>query len=309
MKADKIFEETKTLVKREVENFGLDNITPGLATILSADDETAKMYVGLKMEDCKEVGIYAEHHDIFALPENERENAIIKLIKKLNKRDEINGILVQKPLPSYMNEHRVFRHIDENKDVDGLTPHNKGILMSDYDIDKHLLPCTAVGIVKLLCYYKVNVEGMDVGIVGRSPLVGEPSRKLLEDMDATPVCIHRLTKSKLKILREADMIVSAAGRPPEMYQVDSFRLTSDMVKPGAVVVGIGVRKNSKDGKLYFDLPDGKSEEYKKIRDKASFITPNYNGMGLMTRGRLLINTINATKNLAESGLYRQDGYP
>ncbi len=304
MSAKGIFLETKEGIRNEVEKLAERNITPGLAAVVAEDDETAKMYVSLKSSDCKEVGIYSEPIEIFGCPKEEREDLLIRTIKKLNERDDITGILVQKPLPSFIREHRVFGYIDPSKDVDGLTPYNKGRLMSDFDIERDLLPCTAVGVCRLLDRYNVSVEGMNVAIVGRSDLVGRPLRVMLERRNATPSCIHRATRDKTSLLRQADMIISAAGRPPEMYDLDPFRLKSEMIKERSVVVGIGVRKNPQDGKLYFDLPDQQrdSDEYRKIAEKASYLTPNLNGIGLMTRGRLLMNTINATKALAARGL-------
>ena len=190
MSAKKLFEESKEEMRQRVNRLKKENITPGLAAIITEDDPTAKLYVSLKMKDCKEVGIHSECIEIYKQPADQREDVLIRTIRKLNIRDDVNGILVQKPLPSYVNENRIFNFLDPRKDVDGLTPYNKGILMSDYDIDNDLLPCTAVGVIKLLDHYKIDVEGMCAVIVGRSDLVGRPLRILLEKKNATVICAH-----------------------------------------------------------------------------------------------------------------------
>lgn len=309
MSAKEIFENTKNEVREEIEKYKRENVTPGLAAVLCQDDETQKMFVSLKTGDCREVGIYSECHELYRYPESEIQDRLIRLIGRLNIRDDINGILIQKPLPTFIDEYKVFRGMNPEKDVDGLTPYNKGRLMSDYNFEKDLLPCTPVGICKLLDYYNVKIEGKMAVIVGRKDLVQRPLRILLESRNATPVCVHRMTKNKYELLKEADIIISAAGRPPEIYVEDSFRLTSDMIKQDAVVVGVGVRKDKRDGKLYFDLPDAKSEAFQKIRDKTSHLTPNLNGSGLMTRGNLMNNTMIAVKIQAKRLKDGQRGYP
>jgi methylenetetrahydrofolate dehydrogenase (NADP+)/methenyltetrahydrofolate cyclohydrolase len=291
MRADHLFAKTKERVAEEVRELRKMGITPGLAAILASDDATAKMYVSMKQGDCREVGIYSEVCELYNTPPETRERELCRTIEEMNIRDDITGILIQMPLPDFIDRHRPFEVLAPEKDVDGLTPQNRGKLMSRYNFQKDVLPCTAAGIVELLDNYGVELKGRDVVIIGRSDLVGKPLRKLLEDRDATPVCCHRATRSALQRIKEADIVISAAGRPPELYKEDSFRLTSDMVKDGVVVVGVGARKDAATGKLYFDV------DFKDVKRKASYITPNLNGVGLMTRGRLLWNTILTTKGL------------
>lgn len=291
MRADHLFAKTKERVAEEVRELRKMGITPGLAAILASDDATAKMYVSMKQGDCREVGIYSEVCELYNTPPVTRERELCRTIEEMNIRDDITGILIQMPLPDFIDRHRPFEVLAPEKDVDGLTPQNKGKLMSRYNFQKDVLPCTAAGIVELLDNYGVELKGRDVVIIGRSDLVGKPLRKLLEDRDATPVCCHRATRSALQRIKEADIVISAAGRPPELYKEDSFRLTSDMVKDGVVVVGVGARKDAATGKLYFDV------DFKDVKRKASYITPNLNGVGLMTRGRLLWNTILTTRGL------------
>lgn len=285
------FEATKEKVREEVEYFSGLGITPGLAAIQVSEEPMSQIYVSMKQQDCKDVGIYSEVCSLSDVPEEKREKELIKTIREMNIRDDLTGILVQMPFPDFIDKNRPFEHLVPEKDVDGLTPKNKGVLMSRYDFENDIIPCTAAGIVELLDYYGVEVKGRDVVIIGRSDLVGKPLRKLLEDRDATVLCCHRSTKAAHKKIGSADIVISAAGRPPEIYDTDSFRLTGEMVKDDAVVVGVGGKRHRETGKVYFDV------DYKSVKSKASFITPNLNGVGPMTRGRLLWNTILTTKKL------------
>jgi len=294
MRAEAIFQQTKERVANEVREFKKMGITPGLAAILPKDDATAKMYVSMKQQDCKEVGIYSEVSEIYKYAPEERERQLYAKIEELNIRDDITAILVQMPLPDFIDKHRSFEILIPEKDVDGLTPKNKGKLMSRYDFEKDILPCTAAGVIELLDRYGVEIEGKNAVIIGRSDLVGKPLWKLFEDRNATPVCCHRATRNSLDRIRDADIVVSAAGRPPELYQEDAFRLTSSMIKEGAVVVGVGARKDPVSGKLHFDV------DFDDVSSKASYITPNLKGVGLMTRGRLLWNTILTTHGLEKN---------
>ena len=294
MRAESIFQQTKERVADEVRKFKKMGITPGLAAILPEDDATAKMYVSMKRRDCDEVGIYSEVWEIYMYAPEERERQLCAKIEELNIRDDITAILIQMPLPDCVDRHRPFELLIPEKDVDGLTPKNKGRLMSRYDFEKDVLPCTAAGVIELLDRYGVEIEGKNAVIIGRSDLVGKPLWKLFEDRNATPVCCHRATRNSLDRIREADIVVSAAGRPPELYQKDPFRLTSSMIKEGAVVVGVGARKDPVSGKLHFDV------DFDDVASKASYITPNLKGVGLMTRGRLLWNTMLTTHGLEKN---------
>lgn len=291
MRAEQIFAHTKEKVAKEVQELRKIGITPGLAAILPTDEATAKMYVSMKQQDCKEVEIYSEVCEVYKCPPERREKELCRIIEEMNIRDDITGVLIQMPLPDSIDKHRPFEILSPEKDVDGLTPRNKGKLMSRYNFEKDVLPCTAAGVIELLDKYEVEMKGKDAVIIGRSDLVGRPLRKLFEDRDATPVCCHRATKSTLERIKRADIVVCAAGRPPELHKEDSFRLTSDMVNQGVIVVGVGARKDPVTGKLYFDV------DFKDVKTKASYITPNLNGVGLMTRGRLLWNTILTTRGL------------
>jgi methylenetetrahydrofolate dehydrogenase (NADP+)/methenyltetrahydrofolate cyclohydrolase len=288
-----LFTDVKKQIAREVRSLEEEGYTPGLAVILTSDDPvdlaTSQLFVSKKEEDCKEVHIYFEKHEIYKIREQDREKSLARLISRLNNRDDISGIIIQKPLADCLHEDKILTQIDWSKDVDGLTPCNKGRLMNGYDIKTNLLPCTAVGIVELLSHYGVENSGKEVIIIGRSDLVGRPLRVLLEQEDATVTCLHRKSPDKKGKILNADIVVCAAGRPPELFQTDSFRLTGDMIKEGAVIVGVGMKKDPVSGKLYFDV------DFDSVSVKASFVTPNLGSVGLMTRARLLQNLIIASR--------------
>ena len=293
MSAKPLFQAAKEQIAAEVRALAEEGYTPGLAAILTSnvpiDLETSQFYVSKKQKDCNEVGIYFEVHELQKVAEGSREKELLRLMARLNRRDDISGILIQKPLGICINEDRVFAEIEWSKDVDGLTPYNKGKLMSGYNLETDLLPCTAVGIIELLSHYNVDPKGKDVMIVGRSDLVGRPLRILLEQQDATVTCLHRRSRAKAERIRNADIVVCAAGRPPELYEVDSFRLTVDMIKEGAIVVNVGMRRDPASGNLRFDV------DFDNVLEKASHITPNLGGVGLMTRTRLLQNLMTASR--------------
>ncbi|MCS7143385.1 MAG: bifunctional 5,10-methylenetetrahydrofolate dehydrogenase/5,10-methenyltetrahydrofolate cyclohydrolase [Aigarchaeota archaeon] len=290
--AKPLFIKIREEVKAEVSKLKERGITPGLAAILSEDDPTSKLYVSKKVKDCAKCGIYSEVWEIYRYPPEERENELINLISYLNLRHDVTGILVQLPLPSYIDVYRVFDHVSVAKDVDGLTPTNKGKQYSRYDPSKDLLPCTAIGIVELLDHYRINVDGMFVTIIGRSDLVGKPLLKLLLDRNATPVCLHTHTRNALSLIAEADMVVSAVGRPPELYGGEGFKLRGEMIKEGAVVVNVGLKRTD-TGLVYYDV------DFDSVVERASFVTKNET-VGYMTRARLLKNTVIATREFARS---------
>lgn len=295
MSAKNIFKETKQRVREEVKKLEKEGITPGFEAILVDDEPTSAMYAELKKKDCEEVGIYTEICRLYETCTPDKMNERLHLeIDRVNQRDDITAALVQMPLPLYVDKYGALERLSPEKDVDGLTPYNKGVLMSNYSFDTSLLPCTPAGTIELLDAYDIDVKGMNAAIVGRSELVGKPLRKILEDRNATAICCHTGTKeeTKRKILKNADLVVCAAGRPPELYKDNWFRLEADMIREGTIIIGIGVKKDAKTGKLYFDLPEGK--KFKELEKTASYITPNLGSIGLMTRGRILKNILIAT---------------
>ncbi|MEM2043140.1 MAG: bifunctional 5,10-methylenetetrahydrofolate dehydrogenase/5,10-methenyltetrahydrofolate cyclohydrolase [Nitrososphaerota archaeon] len=300
MRGKPLLLKTREEVRRRVERLKEMGITPGLAAILTEDDPTSKLYVSKKVKDCSKCGIYSEVWEVYRERPEVRERELMRLISTLNSRHDVSGILVQLPLPNYIDVHKVLEVVDPNKDVDGLTPTNRGRWMGRYDPERDLLPCTAIGIMELLDHYGVDVAGSLVAVVGRSDLVGKPLFKLLLDRNATPVLIHTRTRESRKIIRMADVVICAVGRPPEIYGETGFRLTGDMIRDGAVVINVGIRRTP-EGSVFYDV------DLESVLEKASFVTEN-EAVGYMTRARLLKNTVIAAerfaRQLTERGLVR-----
>lgn len=268
------------------------NVTPKLVALLIGSDPVSRTYVDLKKNDCAEVGILSEVRDLSGA--NFTSSDVIDVIKELNDDPSVHAVIPQMPFNGKVAEEKVFSTLSPQKDVDGLTPYNLGkLIRSEYELEGSLLPCTPKGVVLLCKSYDVPLQGSDVSIVGRSTLVGEPLRKLLQDLNSTVTCCHTKTKDLTNKLRSSDIVVAASGRPPEMYGEDGFRLTSDMVKEGSTVVSVGVRKDPKTGKMLFDI------DLQSLKGKCAFLTPNTGGVGVMTRACLLQNTIIAACALSD----------
>jgi methylenetetrahydrofolate dehydrogenase (NADP+)/methenyltetrahydrofolate cyclohydrolase len=297
IRGDKLHEETRRWaaehVKRLEERYG---VTPKLAAVLLNDDpvelETQRKYVSLKAKDVRSVGGEVEVYELYREPPERREAAALRLIERLNKADDVTGVLVQKPLPPYMNEARLFEALSPVKDVDGLTPENKKRLVAGFDLDRDVLPCTPAGILELFRQYGIEVRGKDVAVVGKGALVGFPLAVMLMQLDATVTALHALSKDRTYYTRNADIVISAVGRPPELYRDNPWRLTSDMIKEGAVVVGVGGKVDPTAKRWYFDVDE------ESVARKASYLTPNIGGVGLATRARLLKNLIITTYMVA-----------
>lgn len=261
---------------------------PKLVALLIGNDPVSRTYVDLKRNDCIEVGIQSEAIDLSNFGKEETPRIVLEKIKELNDDNTVDAIIPQMPFSGKISDEMVFSSLSPDKDVDGLTPFRLGkLIRGEYDLEASLLPCTPKGIVLLLRYYGVPVEGADVGIIGRSTLVGEPVRKLLQDLGATASCYHTKTKNLLHKISQSDIVVTAIGRPPEMYGEHGFRLVGSMVKMGSVVVSVGVRKEATTNRMLFDT------ETKSFKGICSFITPNTGGVGAMTRATLLQNSVNA----------------
>lgn len=247
---------------------------PGLAVIVVGDDPASAVYVRNKHKACLDVGITSYQIEY---PGDTSEDELLAKIDELNRNPDVNGILVQLPLPKHINEDNVINAISPFKDVDAFHPENVGkIMIGKYEF----LPCTPAGIVELLKHYNVLVEGKKCVVVGRSNIVGKPMSLLLLERNGTVTVCHSRTKDLSSITKEADIVVVAIGRA-------NF-LTADMVKPGAVVIDVGINRMP-DGKLCGDV---KFDEVEKI---ASKITPVPGGVGPMTITMLLKNTLAAAK--------------
>lgn len=247
-------------------------ITPGLAVIIVGNDPASRVYVNNKKKACQSVGFYSEE---YALPEDTTLEELLTVIDVLNGRDDIHGILCQLPLPKHLDEEVVINHINPNKDVDAFSPVNVGkIMIGEFDF----LPCTPAGIMEMLKYYKIQVEGKNCVVIGRSNIVGKPMAMLLLHSNGTVTICHSRTKELAEICKRADILVAAVGKA-------NF-VTAEMVKPDAVVIDVGMNR-LENGKLCGDV------DFEKVKDIASYITPVPGGVGPMTIAMLLQNTLKA----------------
>jgi methylenetetrahydrofolate dehydrogenase (NADP+) / methenyltetrahydrofolate cyclohydrolase len=265
-------------------------VTPKLVALLIGNDPVSRTYVDLKKKDCEEVGILSE---VIDLSSNENSSKrILEIMRDLNDNSSVHGIIPQMPFSGKISEESLFSALSPDKDVDGLTPSRLGkLIRTEYELEGSLLPCTPKGITLLCKHYSVPLEGSDVIIVGRGVLVGEPLRKLLQDLNATVTCCHTKTRNLEQKLKDADIIVTASGRPPEIYGEHGFKLTGNMVKDGSTVVSVGVRKDPTSGKMLFDVDSAS------LKGKCRFLTPNTGSVGVMTRACLLQNTIIAANQI------------
>ena len=268
-------------------------ITPKLVALLIGNDPVSRTYVDLKSADCAEVGILSEVRDLSS--DHFSSSDVIDAIKELNEDQTVHAVIPQMPLSGKVSEESVFSALSPEKDVDGLTPYNLGkLLRSEYDLEGSLLPCTPKGSTLLCRYYSVPFEGAEVAIIGRGILVGEPLRKMLQDLNATVTCCHTKTRNLEGKLKSADVVVAASGRPPEIHGERGFRLTGEMVKEGSTVVSVGVRRDPSSGKMLFDV------DPLTLKGKCKFLTPNTGGVGVMTRACLLQNTIIAASRISKT---------
>ena len=247
---------------------------PGLAVILVGEDPASRVYVTSKRKDCEECGMGSLE---YALPEDTTEETLLGLVNELNNREDVNGILVQLPLPKHINEDSIINAISPEKDVDAFHPQNVGRIMLG---GAKFLPCTPAGVMELLDAYGIDPAGKDCVVIGRSNIVGKPMALLLLARNATVTVCHSKTQNLAEKVRNADIVVAAVGRA-------NF-VTADMVKEGAVVIDVGINR-LENGKLCGDV------EFEGVSQKASFITPVPGGVGPMTRAVLMKNTLATIK--------------
>lgn len=267
-------------LKTEVASLKARGITPGLAVILVGNDDASRRYVGNKKKGCEELSIYSEVHE---LPQSTTQEALLALIETLNQNSAIHGILVQLPLPKGIDEQAVIRAIDPSKDVDAFCLPNVGRIMLG---EPWFLPCTPAGIMELLAAYEIPVEGRECVVIGRSNIVGKPMAMLLMHKNGTVTVCHSRTKELAKVTARADILVSAIGKA-------NF-VTGDMVKPGAVVIDVGMNRDE-NGKLCGDV------DFAAVEPVASYITPVPGGVGPMTITMLLKNTVMAAGKSGSMG--------
>lgn len=260
----KISDEILESLKQEVSK---KNLKKALAVIIVGEDPASKVYVNNKKKACERIGIESL---IYALDTNATENELLDLIVKLNNDPKITGILVQQPLPKHINEFTVVNKISKDKDLDCFHPYNIGLL--SLGIPK-FMPCTPAGVIELLEYENLSVDGKLCAIIGRSDIVGKPLQMLLTQRNATTILCHSRTKNLAEITSQCDFVFVAVGKP-------KF-LTQDYIKQGAVVIDIGI--NRLDNKLCGDV------DFDNVSKKSSFITPVPGGVGPMTIAMLMKN--------------------
>src|SRR5215470_1709757 len=246
------------------------NITPGLAVLLVGNNPASAIYVSNKVRACEEIGIRSLRFD---LPESIDTETLVRAIESLNADPAVHGILVQLPLPQHIDMRRVLETISVRKDVDGFHLYNVGGLVVGNTV---FSPCTPYGVVKLLEYERIKVEGQNVVVVGASNIVGKPMALMLMQRDATVCICHAKTRDLAQFTLLADILVVAAGQPN--------LILPQMVRTGAVVIDVGINRLP-DGRLVGDV------DFEGVRRKASFITPVPGGVGPMTVTMLLVNTI------------------
>ena len=260
-------------IKDEVKS-GSDSYkqTPILAVITIGDDEASKVYVENKRKACEYCGMSMMH---FSYKASVRESEVIKKIEELNKDKSVNGIILQLPIPKKFNTKKILNTISPDKDVDGLTDISQGKIMGG---DATFVPCTPKGILEIFDYYKINLEGKHVVVIGRSDLVGKPIMLECINRNATVTMCHSKTKELEKYTKDADVLIVAVGH--------KHLIDNKMIKKGAVIIDVGITRI--EGKLYGDVnPD--------VEKKASYVTPVPGGVGPMTVAMLLKNTLIAYK--------------
>jgi len=265
----------KNRVKEDIKNLRDKGVTPGLAVVIIGDDPASHTYVRMKEKACEEVGIYSILHK---MPEDISQEKILETIEMMNKNPNIDGILIQLPLPKHIDTSKILQAVTASKDVDGFQPFNVGKLALGLDT---FTPCTPLGVMKLLEEYDIDPKGLDTCIVGASDIVGKPMMNLLLNANATVDICHIYTKDLKEHTKRADLLIVGVGK--------AELITEDMVKDGAIVIDIGINRLD-NGKLVGDV------SYEGVAKKCSYITPVPGGVGPMTIAMLLENTIKAARS-------------
>jgi len=276
-----IAQSVKDRVKKAVEELKNQGINPCLATVLIGENPASATYVRNKHKACEEVGIVTKDHKLDA---NITQSELTKIIDELNSDRDVHGILVQLPLPKQLDEFATTSRISPLKDVDGLTPHNAGLLAMK---KAALVACTPSGVMEMFDYHNIDLEGKNVVLINRSNLVGKPLYHLLLEKNATVLTCHSKTKNLTELCQTADIIITAVG------DRNKFTLTPEMIKDGAIVIDVAISRFQE--KLVGD------SDYDEIIKKASFATPVPGGVGPMTVAMLLKNTITAASLSSQIG--------
>lgn len=273
-----IAEQVIEKVKHRVTKLQQQGITPGLTVVLVGDDAASQTYVGSKERTSKRLGM---HSTVIQKPSSISEQELLAIIQELNAAPDVHGILVQLPLPKHIDENKVLQSIDPQKDVDGFHPLNVGKLLLD---QPGFIPCTPFGIIQLLDYAGISIEGKHAVIVGRSNIVGKPMGQLLLNRHATVTYTHSRTPNLKEFTTQADILIVATGQPS--------MITGEHIKPGAAVIDVGIHRDS-DGRLSGDVA------FDSAKEVAGHITPVPGGVGPMTIAMLMENTCLSAERQAE----------
>ena len=276
-----VAKQLKNEIKAEVENLINQGFKrPHLAAILVGADGASMTYVNAKEKDCKEIGFDST---VIRFDDSITEEELLLEVEKINSNEEIDGLIVQLPLPKHINEKKVTETISWKKDVDGFHPYNVGLMFKGLPC---YLPATPFGIIKLLEYYKIETSGKSCVVIGRSDIVGKPMAALMLGKNCTVTICHSKTVGINAFTQNADIIIAAVGIPNYVK--------ADMIKEGAVVIDVGITRVNDDSEKGYKLIG--DVDFDSAISKASFITPVPGGVGPMTRVGLLLNTLLATKN-------------
>lgn len=279
-----VSETMRAEMRSRVESLALRGITPGLAVVLVGEDAASQIYVRNKAKACEDIGMHSEVH---RYPHDARQDTVLGKISELNNDTGIHGILVQLPLPAHVDNKKVLETISPDKDVDGFHRQNVGALVTG---ESDFPPCTPQGVMALLDYYHVPVEGSNAVVIGRSNIVGKPMALLLLARSATVTICTSKTRDLSQFTQIADIVVSAVGR--------AGLVKADMIKTGAAVIDVGMNRLS-NGKLTGDV------DFEHVRKKAGYITPVPGGVGPMTITMLLANTLKAAERTADAAMLAQ----
>jgi methylenetetrahydrofolate dehydrogenase (NADP+) / methenyltetrahydrofolate cyclohydrolase len=295
----KLAAEIRAEVAVEVKALGASGIRPGLAVVLVGHNPASEVYVRGKVKSSEEVGLYSEQHSPAGAATTEE---LLALIDSLNRRDEIDGILVQLPLPAHVDSKRVLLAVDPAKDVDGFHPMNVGYLSTQRP---GLVPCTPAGVMEILRRSSIPVAGQEAVVVGRSDIVGKPVAMLLLNQNATVTVCHSKTRDLPGVCRRADILVAAIGR--------AGMVTRDFVKPGATVIDVGINRvtdRAEFDRLFAGAPAGNTRRletflakgstlvgdvHPEVAEVAGAIAPVPGGVGPLTIAMLMANTVKAAK--------------
>ncbi|UYZ20713.1 bifunctional methylenetetrahydrofolate dehydrogenase/methenyltetrahydrofolate cyclohydrolase FolD [Mesobacillus jeotgali] len=270
-----IAKKKKLEIADQVQELKKQGVTPGLAVILVGDNQASRTYVNSKQKTARELGM---HNVLIEYPVSITEQELLAKIDELNKDEDIHGILVQLPLPEHISEKNLIEAISPEKDVDGFHPINIGRMMTGQDA---FLPCTPYGVMVMMKEIEMDLSGKHVVVVGRSNIVGKPAGQLFLNENATVTYCHSRTKDLKEHTKQADVIVAAVGK--------ADLITADHIRPGAVVIDVGMNRNDL-GKLCGDVA------YDEVKEKAGYITPVPGGVGPMTIAMLMYNTLKSAKN-------------